>query len=50
MHLFAHDEGGAVLIEYTTLIATLVVAAIATISVVGAWVSGAWTTFLGLVP
>jgi pilus assembly protein Flp/PilA len=50
MRLLARDENGAALVEYTTLIGILVVAVIATILGVGGWVSGQWTTFLGLLP
>ena len=39
-----HDDDGAALIEYTTLIGILVVAVIAFIIAVGFWVSGQWTT------
>ncbi len=37
------DEEGAALIEYTVLLGILVVAVIATIVAVGAWVNGKWT-------
>jgi pilus assembly protein Flp/PilA len=40
---FGKDEEGASLIEYTVLIAILVVAVIATIGLVGTWISGKWT-------
>jgi pilus assembly protein Flp/PilA len=39
----ARDEEGAALIEYTVLIAILLVAVIATIGLVGTWISGKWT-------
>ena len=39
----ARDEEGAALIEYTVLIAILLVAAITTIGLVGTWISGKWT-------
>jgi pilus assembly protein Flp/PilA len=38
------DEDGAALIEYTVLIAILLVAVIAVIITVGGWVSTRWTT------
>ena len=37
------DEDGAALIEYTVLLAILLVAVIAVISGVGGWISGQWT-------
>jgi pilus assembly protein Flp/PilA len=40
---FKNDEDGAALIEYTVLIGILLVAVIATIGLVGTWVSGRWT-------
>jgi pilus assembly protein Flp/PilA len=39
----ARDEEGAALIEYTVLLAILLVAVIATIGLVGTWISGKWT-------
>ena len=41
------DEEGAALIEYTVLIAILVIAVIATIGLVGTWISGKWTHLQG---
>ena len=38
------DEDGAALIEYTVLLAILLVAVIAVIAGVGAWISNQWTT------
>ena len=38
------DEDGAALIEYTVLLGILIVAVIATITLVGTWVSGQWNT------
>ncbi len=37
------DEEGAALIEYTVLLGILLVAVIATIVLVGAWVNTKWT-------
>jgi pilus assembly protein Flp/PilA len=37
------DEEGAALIEYSVLIGLITVAVIATIVLVGTWVSGKWT-------
>ena len=37
------DEDGAALIEYTVLLGIMLVAVIATITLVGTWVSGQWT-------
>ena len=39
----ARDEEGAALIEYTVLIAILLMASIVTIGLVGTWISGKWT-------
>jgi pilus assembly protein Flp/PilA len=36
------DESGAALIEYTVLIGVLLIAVIATIGLVGTWVSKQW--------
>jgi pilus assembly protein Flp/PilA len=36
------DEDGAALIEYTVLLAVLIVAVIGIITAVGLWVSGRW--------
>jgi pilus assembly protein Flp/PilA len=41
------DEDGAALIEYTVLLGILLVAVIATIALVGTWVSGKWTALQG---
>jgi pilus assembly protein Flp/PilA len=41
--LIRKDEDGAALIEYTALLAILLVAVIAVIAGVGTWVSGEWT-------
>ena len=43
----ARDEEGAALIEYTVLLAILLVAVIATIGLVGTWISGKWTALQG---
>jgi len=37
------DENGSTLLEYTVLLGLLLVAVIATISLVGAWALGTWT-------
>jgi pilus assembly protein Flp/PilA len=44
------DEDGAALIEYTVLLAILIVAVIATITAVGGWVSGRWTALNAALP
>jgi pilus assembly protein Flp/PilA len=41
---FRNDEDGAALIEYTVLLGLMLVAVVATITLVGTWVSGKWTT------
>jgi pilus assembly protein Flp/PilA len=38
------DEDGAALIEYTVLLAILLVAVIAIIGAVGTWINGEWAT------
>lgn len=40
---FARDESGAALIEYTVLIGLMLVGVVATVTLVGTWVSGRWT-------
>jgi pilus assembly protein Flp/PilA len=44
------DEDGAALLEYTVLLGILLVAVIATITLVGAWISGQWTTLQAALP
>ena len=39
---FLKDENGAALIEYTVLLGVLLIAVIATIGLVGTWVSKQW--------
>ena len=39
---FKKDEDGAALIEYTVLLAILLIATIAIIVAVGEWISGRW--------
>lgn len=41
---FRSDEDGAALIEYTVLLGIMLVAVVATITLVGTWISGQWTT------
>jgi pilus assembly protein Flp/PilA len=41
---FKNDEDGAALIEYTVLLGLMLVAVVATIGLVGTWISGQWTT------
>jgi pilus assembly protein Flp/PilA len=41
------DEEGASLIEYTVLLAILLIAVIATIGAVGTWINGRWTALQG---
>jgi pilus assembly protein Flp/PilA len=40
---FYKDESGAALIEYSVLIGLITVAVIATVVLVGTWVTGKWT-------
>src|SRR5262249_20356726 len=44
------DEDGAALIEYTVLLAVLLVAVIAVIGSVGAWVGGQWSSLCKALP
>jgi pilus assembly protein Flp/PilA len=37
------DEDGAALVEYTVLLGIMLVAVVATIGLVGTWISGKWT-------
>ena len=43
LNQFKNDEDGAALIEYTVLLGLMLVAVVATITLVGTWVSGKWT-------
>ena len=47
---FAKEEDGAAMIEYTVLLGLIAAAVIATVILVGTWVSGRWTTFQGQLP
>jgi pilus assembly protein Flp/PilA len=47
MQSLVRDQEGAALIEYTVLLGILLVAVIATIALVGTWVSGKWTALQG---
>jgi pilus assembly protein Flp/PilA len=47
---FWKDEEGAALIEYTVLLGILLVAVIATINLVGAWVSTKWVALNASLP
>jgi pilus assembly protein Flp/PilA len=47
---FAMDEEGAALIEYTVLLGILLIAVIATISLVGTWISNKWTALNASLP
>jgi pilus assembly protein Flp/PilA len=44
------DEDGAALIEYTVLLGILLVAVIATISLVGGWIHNKWTALNAALP
>lgn len=45
-----NDEDGAALIEYTVLLAILLVAVITTIGLVGGWISTQWTSLNSALP
>ena len=50
---FGKDENGGAMIEYTALLAIILVAVIATIIAVGQWIANVWTnlnTHLQTVP
>ena len=46
----ARDEDGAALIEYTVLLAILIVAVIAIIAAVGSWVNNKWSVLNASLP
>ena len=45
-----NDEEGAALIEYTVLLGIMLVAVIATIVLVGTWITEQWNTLEGTLP
>jgi len=47
---FREEEEGAAMIEYTVLIGIITVAVIATVGIVGTWVSTQWTTLCNDLP
>jgi pilus assembly protein Flp/PilA len=47
---FCKDESGAAMVEYTILLGIITVAVIATIILVGTWISGQWTTLEAALP
>jgi pilus assembly protein Flp/PilA len=47
---FRREEDGAAMVEYTVLLGILTVAVIATIILVGTWVSGRWTALNAALP
>ena len=50
IHKLRQDEEGASLIEYTVLVGIVTVAVIATIVLVGGWITGQWTSLSGALP
>ena len=44
------DEEGAALIEYTVLLAIILIAVITTIGLVGTWIGGRWTALNSALP
>jgi pilus assembly protein Flp/PilA len=44
------DEDGASLIEYTVLLAILLIAVIAIITAVGTWINGKWSALNSALP
>jgi pilus assembly protein Flp/PilA len=47
---FRREEDGAAMVEYTVLLGILTVAVIATIILVGTWVSGKWVALEAALP
>jgi pilus assembly protein Flp/PilA len=47
---FGEDEDGGALIEYTVLLAILLVAVIAIIAAVGGWINNKWSTLNASLP
>jgi pilus assembly protein Flp/PilA len=47
---FRKDESGAALIEYSVLIGLITAAVIATVILVGTWVTGEWSTLNAALP
>jgi pilus assembly protein Flp/PilA len=47
---FRREDDGAAMIEYTVLLGIITAAVIATIVLVGIWVSGQWTNFYAALP
>ena len=45
-----HDEDGASLIEYTVLLAILLIAVIGIITAVGVWINGKWAALNSALP
>ena len=50
MKQLKRDEDGAALIEYTVLLAILLVAVIAVIGGVGKWINGKWASLSAALP
>ena len=47
---FRDDENGAAMVEYTVLLGIITVAVIATVILVGTWVTGRWTALNAALP
>lgn len=47
---FAKNESGAALVEYSLLIGLITVAVVATVILVGAWISGQWVALEATLP
>jgi pilus assembly protein Flp/PilA len=43
---FKNDEDGAALIEYTVLLAILLIAVVTSIGLIGTWISGRWNALV----
>ena len=47
---FSEDKDGGALIEYTVLLAILLIAVIALIGAVGTWINGKWSSLNATLP
>ena len=47
---FRDDDNGAAMVEYTILLGMITVAVIASIVIVGAWVTGRWSALAAALP
>lgn len=50
LHSFKKDASGATLVEYSLLIGLITVAVVATVVLVGTWISGRWIALEAALP